>query len=296
MPKKRKKRQTAQPVGQKAKPPIQAKNAPPPRAFFFFLAAFAIIALALFAAWMMVGKPPEKSDAPNGTKAKDEPPTLSTAPHYQLSASSFDSAYARGSPNAEIILVEYCDFECRFCQAASSTLSSLQKSNPNVKVVYRHYPVKGHSFSQKAAEAAECSGEQGKFWEMHDLLFENQNDLAPSSLKKYAEKIGLDLARFNSCLESGKYQELVSSQAAEGRKVGISATPAFIVFSKGTKDPALEARLLEKAQEVSSQYPTYELGMQLVSINGARGALLFFGALPQSDFEKIMEAFQKRAS
>jgi protein-disulfide isomerase len=81
----------------------------------------------------------------------------------------------------------------------------------------------------KAAEAAACTGEQGKFWEMRDSLFENQKDLTPESLVKYAEKIGVDMPKFKECLDSGKYVDEIKKDMAEGKKAGIKGTPSSLL-------------------------------------------------------------------
>jgi protein-disulfide isomerase len=84
-----------------------------------------------------------------------------------------------------------------------------------------------HKFAFKAAEAARCAGEQGKFWEMHDRLFANQTALEPA--KPHAEAIGLDVPKFEGCLSAGKYAEAVRKDAAEGAKAGVNGTPAFFL-------------------------------------------------------------------
>ena len=81
----------------------------------------------------------------------------------------------------------------------------------------------------KAAEAGACAGEQGKFWEMHDTLFENQKDLNPESLVKYAEKIGVDMPKFKECLDSGKYADEIKKDMAEGQKAGVTGTPSSLL-------------------------------------------------------------------
>ena len=94
-----------------------------------------------------------------------------------------------------------------------------------------------HQYAFKAAEAANCAAEQGKFWEMHDRLFANQNGLAPVQLKSYAEALGLDSPRFDTCLESGKFAAEIRKDMALGTKAGIRATPSFGIGFTDSEDP-----------------------------------------------------------
>jgi len=98
-----------------------------------------------------------------------------------------------------------------------------------VRVVFRHFPLGFHQKAQKAAEAAECAREQGKFWEYHDTMFGNQQALEPDNLKKYATDVGLKAEQFNACLDSGKYAEAVQADMKDGQAIGVSGTPAFFV-------------------------------------------------------------------
>jgi protein-disulfide isomerase len=91
-----------------------------------------------------------------------------------------------------------------------------------------------HKNASKAAEAAHCAGDQGKYWEMHDQLFANQNALDPKKLSEYAKKIKLDIPKFEQCLDSGKYAEEIKKDMAEGQKAGVNGVPAFLI---GVTDP-----------------------------------------------------------
>ena len=101
-----------------------------------------------------------------------------------------------------------------------------------IKIVYRDFPLSNHYFAFKAAEAGECADEQGKFWQMHDKMFENQDNLGMDSLKGYATEIGLDVAQFNSCIDSGKFAPEVSSDLADGTVAGVNSTPTFFINGK----------------------------------------------------------------
>jgi protein-disulfide isomerase len=98
-----------------------------------------------------------------------------------------------------------------------------------VKIVYKDFPLGIHNNAQKAAEASRCAKEQDKYWEYHDVLFANGTALSPDNLKKYAADLKLDTDKFNTCLESGKYTAAINKDVADGTKVGVSGTPAFLV-------------------------------------------------------------------
>jgi protein-disulfide isomerase len=98
-----------------------------------------------------------------------------------------------------------------------------------VRYYYLDFPLGFHKLAFKAAEAADCAGEQGKFWEMHDALFANQKALDQESIVKYAEGLGLDMPQFKRCLEEGKYSEEIKKDIAEGQKAGVSGTPSTLI-------------------------------------------------------------------
>lgn len=141
-----------------------------------------------------------------------------------------------GSASAKVTIVEFSDFQCPFC--ASFYNASLSQIRTNyidtgkVKLVYRHFPLSFHPEAQKAAEAAECAEEQGKFWEMHDKLFENSSSLSVANEKQWAKDLGLDSAKFNTCLDSGKTASAVQKDAADGAAAGVSGTPTFFINGK----------------------------------------------------------------
>ncbi len=149
------------------------------------------------------------------------------------------SAY-RGNVNAPVTIVEFSDFECPYCSRANETLYQLQDIyGDKIKIVYKHFPLSSiHPMAQKAAEATICAQEQGmeKFWELHNVLFENFRSLTVGQIKDFAKNIGLEPAAFNSCLTSGKNSELVQLDLKEGMELGVESTPAFFIngrFIKG---------------------------------------------------------------
>jgi len=137
---------------------------------------------------------------------------------------------AKGAANPTITIVEFSDFECPFCSRANPTIAQLMQDYPNkVKVVFKHFPLGFHPNAQKASEAAECAYAQGKFWEMHDKLFANQDALDDANLKKYAVDLKLDTAKFDKCLDDGEKAAVVKQDASDGEKVGVGGTPTFFI-------------------------------------------------------------------
>jgi len=137
---------------------------------------------------------------------------------------------ARGPENARVTVVEFSDFQCPFCSKAHDTVEQVMQTYPGkVRLVFRNFPLEFHKNAAKAAEAAMCANEQGKFWEYHDVLFKNQQTLEVAQLKDHAKEVGLDTTTFASCVDSGKYKKLVDEDMAAGQKVGVSGTPAFFI-------------------------------------------------------------------
>jgi len=141
---------------------------------------------------------------------------------------------ARGAPNAPVTIIELSDFQCIFCgKFWKETLPRLEAEyvRPGkVRLVYRHLAILGTQ-SVAAAQAADCAGEQGRFWEYHDRLFASMGPfaLANGRLKAYAGEIGLDTGLFDRCLDSGKYLQKVKEETAIGLALGVRATPVFLI-------------------------------------------------------------------
>lgn len=137
----------------------------------------------------------------------------------------------RGPREAPVSIVTFSDYQCPFCSRAEATINQVREVyGDKVRVVFRDYPLSFHQYAQKAAEAAGCAGEQGKFWELHDKLFANQQKLTVDDLKKYAaETPGIDAAKFNECLDSGRRADEVKKDFADGAALGVTGTPAFFV-------------------------------------------------------------------
>ncbi len=138
-----------------------------------------------------------------------------------------------GAEDAPVVMVEFSDFQCPFCsrfkeQAMGDIIKNFVDTGV-VKLVFRDLPLPFHPHSQKAAEAAECAHEQGKFWEFHDKLFENQQALGVENYKKYAADLGLDMEQFNDCLDSDKYLSETQEDAKAAAEEGIGGTPGFVI-------------------------------------------------------------------
>lgn len=157
-------------------------------------------------------------------------PTVAPAAPLNVSYDSSDPA--RGPEKAPVTIVEFSDFQCPFCKRyVDETLPLILATyGDRVRYVFRDFPVAElHPQAQKAAEAAQCAAEQGKFWEYHDRLFQNQGALDLPALEASAKALGLNEAAFASCLEGGKYAQAVQKDFADGRSYGVTGSPTFFI-------------------------------------------------------------------
>ncbi|MCB0323786.1 MAG: thioredoxin domain-containing protein [Bdellovibrionales bacterium] len=135
-----------------------------------------------------------------------------------------------GPKDAKVTLVEFSDFQCPFCSRAAETMKDVVKEYPkDVKLVFKHLPLPFHPQAQPAARAAVAAQRQGKFWEMHDLLFENQQNLSDELYVELAEKLGLDVAKFKKDFEDPAVAKVVEDDAALATQLGVRGTPGFFV-------------------------------------------------------------------
>ncbi|HLD85082.1 MAG TPA: DsbA family protein [archaeon] len=206
------------------------------------LAALVIVAIAFsFTGGYVVGNssvngiPTTGNVVAQPTPAAPQQPTQPDA--IQVSA---DDDPVEGQANAKVTIIEFSDFQCPFCERFyTQTLQSIRKDyvdTGKVKVVFRDFPLGFHPNAQKAAEASECADEQGKFWQMHDKLFETQSawsnldaTAAAAKFSEYAVAAGASKAQFESCLSSGKYASEVQKDISDGSSYGVSGTPSFFV-------------------------------------------------------------------
>jgi protein-disulfide isomerase len=144
--------------------------------------------------------------------------------------------HATGPEQAPFTLVEYGDYECPDCGRLFGVLRDLQgQLSGRLRLVYRHYPLSGiHKHAQMAAEAAEAAAAQGRFWEMHDLLFQNQRALDRRDLVRYAEQLGLDVDRFRRELKAGTHRERVRQNFIAGVQNSVNGTPGL--FLNGVRE------------------------------------------------------------
>ncbi len=137
---------------------------------------------------------------------------------------------AKGRTDAPITIIEFSDFECPYCRRAQESLKQVAaRYGDKVRFVFRHYPLPFHKKAPKASEAAQCANDQGAFWPFHDALFTEGAKLEINEYKKIAVKLKLNSAKFNKCLDSGRYAKRVASDLADGKELGITGTPTFFV-------------------------------------------------------------------
>src|SRR2546422_1286610 len=136
-----------------------------------------------------------------------------------------------GRADAPVTIVEFSDYQCPFCQRFfATTLPELKREyieTGKVRYVFRDFPLEMHAQARKAAEAAHCAGEQGKYWEMHDVLFQNQRALEVENLKEYAGRLNVDSTGFYACLNDGRYSAEIQKDHDDGAAAGVGGTPGF---------------------------------------------------------------------
>jgi len=162
---------------------------------------------------------------------------------------TIEGAYVKGNPQAKVTIVEFSDYQCPFCaRHAQQTMSQIEREfvdTGKVRYAVRNLPLEGiHPHAFQAAEAAECAGAQGKFWQMHTLLFANQRALGPADLPRHAGTLDLDVAAFTQCLDRGEHAAKVRKDVEDAHKAGLTGTPAFLIGVSRGAGP--EVRVLRK--------------------------------------------------
>ncbi len=156
----------------------------------------------------------EKPDSPTFTVSADNDPFM-------------------GDANGKITIIEFSDFECPFCARVKPTIHKLIKEyKGQVKIVFRDFPLSFHSKAKLAAISAECANDQGKFWEYHDKLFDNQRALDRENLEKYAGELKLNVSEFKKCLDDPAKASEVDKDIADAKKLGVKSTPTFFINGK----------------------------------------------------------------
>ncbi|HVN37184.1 MAG TPA: thioredoxin domain-containing protein [Myxococcota bacterium] len=139
-------------------------------------------------------------------------------------------APSKGNPDAKLAIVEFSDFQCPFCRRVTPTLAQIEREyGDKVRIVFKHMPLEMHPKAPAAHAAAEAAHQQGKFWEMHDLIFGNQEAMSPEKYVEYAKQLNLDVDRFQKDVASAEIKARIEADEAEGQKLGLSGTPSFFV-------------------------------------------------------------------
>jgi protein-disulfide isomerase len=181
----------------------------------------------------------------------------------QLTLPVSDRDHAQGPSTAPVTLVEYGDYECPYCGAAYPIVKEIQRRlGDKLRFVFRNFPITtAHPHAEHAAEAAEAAGAQGRFWEMHDYLFEHQRALGDDKLEEYAAAVGLDVERWDADMEEQVYAERVREDFMSGVRSGVNGTPTFFIngqrhngsYDVDTLLAAIEAAISEGSR--SADYP-----------------------------------------
>ena len=147
----------------------------------------------------------------------------------------------RGPADAPVMMVEFSDFQCPFCSRAVPLIDQVMQAYPKeLKFVYKEFPLPMHPNAMPASKAAVAAQRQGKYWEMHDKLFANQQALQPDNFKQYAQELGLDVAKFEQDMNSPEVQAQIAEDMALARQVGVSGTPTLFVAGKRVQNRSVE--------------------------------------------------------
>lgn len=151
------------------------------------------------------------------------------SPRFEITLSDKDPSL--GNATAPVTLVEFSDFQCPFCLRVAPTMKQIRATyGDKVRIVWKDFPLTQiHPQAFKAGEAGQCAAEQGKFWEFHDRVFENQQAMLLDDLKRYAASVGVNAEQFNACLDTSKQAEVVRDGVAQGTRLGINSTPTVFI-------------------------------------------------------------------
>jgi protein-disulfide isomerase len=162
-----------------------------------------------------------------------------------------DDAPVLGKATAPVTMIEFSEFQCPYCaRFATTVMSDIKKEyidTGKLRFVFRNYPLPFHKYAAQAAEAAACAGDQGMFWEMHDILFQNHDKLDTNDLKSYGEKIGLFMNDYLFCMDSDKHAEEIQKDLTDGRRAGVTGTPTFFIGTT-REDGRIEGTLVKGIQ------------------------------------------------
>lgn len=190
---------------------------------------FLIMTVAYFQKSTGLAKEEIKGVAENNVVQKNNEPVAPTGDSDAVKVNSND--HIRGDKNASVTIVEFSDLQCPYCSRFHETMKQVMENyGGKVKWVFKHFPLESmHPYARKAAEASECAGEQGKFWEYTDLVYENQSSLSDEFLSELADQLKLNGDKFKICLSSGKYAGKVTADLKMGTDAGVRGTPASFI-------------------------------------------------------------------
>jgi protein-disulfide isomerase len=217
--------------------------------------AIVVAGVIIAGAILLRGKTPTN---PSPTPTNQGSPNANTPSATIKPVSASD--YTQGNPNADVVMIEYADYQCPFCgRFFKQTIEPIEQNYVNtgkIEFVYRDFAFLGAE-SQEASEAAACANDQGKYWQYHDYLFNHQNGenegaFASANLETFAKTLGLNTSEFNSCLESGKYAQAVQNSTTEGSSIGVTGTPHSFILKDG-----------KVVNEVDGAYPYSQVSQEL---------------------------------
>jgi protein-disulfide isomerase len=151
---------------------------------------------------------------------------------------NLEASAKKGSATAKIQIVEFSDFQCPFCSRVTEPLNKLkEKYGDDIVIAFKHFPLDFHKEARPASHGSMCANDQGKFWEYHDKVFANQKALTDADLRKYAEEVQLDMAKWDECMKAGTHQALIDAEMAEGRRAGVRGTPTIYINGRRFNSP-----------------------------------------------------------
>jgi protein-disulfide isomerase len=152
------------------------------------------------------------------------------------------SSPVRGPKDAPVTIVEFSDFQCPYCANLQSTLDQLLKAFPKeVRLVYKQYPLNIHQYARQAAAASLAAHEQGKFWQLHDKMFENFTAINEENIKRWAKEVGLNMAEFEKGMQAGKHEPAIQKDMTDGAAAKVIGTPTLFVNGRRAEERSFEA-------------------------------------------------------
>lgn len=171
----------------------------------------------------------------------------------QLTPAVSPDDHVQGPANATVTVVEYGDYECPYCGEVVPSIKQIQQQmGDRMRFVFRNFPLSQHPYAEVAAEAAEAAAAQGKFWQMHDLLYQNQRALEPQHLLEYAQQIGLNIDEFSQALRGHADRQRVQRDLQSGMESGVQGTPTFFINGVQYQGPLDEQAIAQAVQAAAS--------------------------------------------